>query len=557
MKKLFAILLSLLMALSLVGCSSADEALFGSMTPALTEAILAAASEAGVDFPEGDWSIESFSFDGLSMSKEKAEDPGEFYEGESAVADLDAEGEMQEELFVLQISDLSCAYYSAGYIHYIDAAEASVSFASSEETVDLGGVWNLSKVESEGEVMDSDTLAQYGLEGYLILEEDGTGLIEVFGESMPLEAWSQEGNSLFLTADGDTEELLYSDGRIVWNFDDDSYAYFTPAEAAFDGFSGNWVCICVEEDGEIYDAEAMEELGESFRMEIFADGSAVIYNGYGESMECSWFLTDEGILLEAEGESMPGVLQADGSLKLNPEEDFYVSFVREDAASVDYSGSWICTELEMDGQIMDAETMASKGQGFSLELFEDGSAALYNADGDSLEFQWYANEEGVVLSEDGDEVYAPVQEDGSIRLLLEEGMSATFVRGREAAYDPVGDWALAAMNMLGMTITAGDFAEFGVDMSLSIYVDGTGVLTSGEDSGELTWTYEPETATLTLYAEDETLNLQYTEEDLLLLTEIGDTEEDELSMIFARVDSEYYLDAAANKSLAELLEGLQ
>lgn len=72
------------------------------------------------------------------------------------------------------------------------------------------GYYKLASIEEDGEVTDASILSLVGMEVYLVLNEDNTGVMSMF--EMPLElTWDDET----ITMEGETSEYMYDAGTIV------------------------------------------------------------------------------------------------------------------------------------------------------------------------------------------------------------------------------------------------------------------------------------------------------------------------------------------------------
>ncbi len=91
------------------------------------------------------------------------------------------------------------------------------------------GYYKLATLEQDGEVTDASVLAMVGMEVYLVLNEDNTGMLSLFGVPMEL-TWDDD----VMTMDGEDAEYIYDAGTITMESEGSvlSFVYAgTPDEA--------------------------------------------------------------------------------------------------------------------------------------------------------------------------------------------------------------------------------------------------------------------------------------------------------------------------------------
>ena len=148
------------------------------------------------------------------------------------------------------------------------------------------------------------------------------------------------------------------------------------------------------------------------------------------------------------------------------------------AEDVDYTGLWVMTGGEVNGQSYTAEQLQME---VSMELLEGGACTL-TISGEAEEGTWAVGENGVTVTDSTEVAQFFALQDGNL-VAEEEGMKMIFARGGDAAFY-VDTWILISLEANGQTI---DPLSQGLDMSVQFNADGTCVLyASGmEDLG--TW----------------------------------------------------------------------
>ena len=148
------------------------------------------------------------------------------------------------------------------------------------------------------------------------------------------------------------------------------------------------------------------------------------------------------------------------------------------AEGADYTGEWVLTGAEGNGTVLDISGM---GLEMSMLLNEDGTCTLIT-NGMGETGAWVEIEGGVTVTDGaGAANDFMLTED---KLVAEEGgAKMIFSRvGEMGAYADV--WVVTSMEMMGMTM---DAASAGLEMSMELKVDGTGVLAANGATDVCTW----------------------------------------------------------------------
>ncbi len=148
------------------------------------------------------------------------------------------------------------------------------------------------------------------------------------------------------------------------------------------------------------------------------------------------------------------------------------------AEGVDYTGQWVLTGAEANGTALDISAM---GLEMSMTLNEDGTCNLI-ANGVEEIGSWVIEGEGIVVTDAANESNAFVMDED--RLVAEQdGAKMIFSRvGEMAAY--ADTWVLTSLEMYGMVA---DPSVYGMELTMELKLDGTCVLSSGEESEIGTW----------------------------------------------------------------------
>lgn len=95
------------------------------------------------------------------------------------------------------------------------------------------GTWDLESGSDENLTADSiELMKSLGLDVTLTLNEDGTGVLNLFGESMNL-TWDATSNTEGAVSFNETTAILkLADGKLMLEDDTGSYMAFTPSDAA-------------------------------------------------------------------------------------------------------------------------------------------------------------------------------------------------------------------------------------------------------------------------------------------------------------------------------------
>ena len=202
-------------------------------------------------------------------------------------------------------------------------------------------------------------------------------------------------------------------------------------------------------------------------------------------------------------------------------------------------GTWRLTDMTEDGEPLsdeDRAMMEAMAGEFFLELNEDGTG-LISMFGDTVELRWA---DGKMFEEGEEDDAIEYTIDGDTLTMGDDEMTMTFTRGGEEPEkepeeepgtevdlnDPVGTWKLVSMKEDGETISDEDLAmmeAIGMEITLELKEDGTGVLTIFDETTELHWKDG------IMYEDDEDDAVEYVIEDGVL-TMGDDTDE----LVFAK-----------------------
>lgn len=350
--------------------------------------------------------------------------------------------------------------------------------------------------------------------------------------------------------------VIWEEGYLVHISLDALYLTFQEAYASP---VGTWTLAALLTGGEEYDADALMEMGLEAYIIMDEDGTGYVYLlDQGAVME-SWELQEDLLYLTVEGDT--AVMQYTGDLILWYADDGTLIFAREQAdnSMEAFLGDWTCVALFEDGEINTAglEEMGD----WTLSFSADGTGMVFSGS-EGQEFTWFQDGESLYLVNNygdtlevafvGGVLFAYTDDDSALLFVRSDTGSAGDVGRYEEG--PAGEWAAIGMDMMGMSLKGGDLAMFGIDMELILWEDGTGYLWAYEDGVEFIWSFLD--GVVILDVDGELTELSFTEEDLLILSQGGDTPEESVSIIFARIGSDAYYEAMAMSSLADLLAAL-
>ena len=106
--------------------------------------------------------------------------------------------------------------------------------SSSDPKAAWVGTWDLYEMEENGQVTGSDDLEMLkalGLDVHLDLNQDGTGALVLFGESMECSWEAKSATEASFTLDGQSIEAKIADGKLVME-ENGSKLTFSKAEAS-------------------------------------------------------------------------------------------------------------------------------------------------------------------------------------------------------------------------------------------------------------------------------------------------------------------------------------
>ena len=186
------------------------------------------------------------------------------------------------------------------------ASETETEAAALEE--EAGTYYELSFMDDgEGMTVDAETLHRMGA-GYILLRDDGTGMIVLIGEDPEELKWDEnniiaDGGEVPYTMDGDVlhmekDGLVMEFTKTTWGELNTSPEPVKPAEGYDpDHRQGYYKLVSINNNGEVTDASMLEAFGMSIYMVLNEDGSGNIIM-FGEPMKLSW--DDSSITIDGE-----------------------------------------------------------------------------------------------------------------------------------------------------------------------------------------------------------------------------------------------------------------
>ena len=90
------------------------------------------------------------------------------------------------------------------------------------------GSWELSGGTLEGEELTDEymkMLEDWGVHCVLILDEDGTGALDLFLEVVDLKWEAKDATTATITAEGESQDMKLEDGKLVLKMDDDKLIF--------------------------------------------------------------------------------------------------------------------------------------------------------------------------------------------------------------------------------------------------------------------------------------------------------------------------------------------
>ena len=195
------------------------------------------------------------------------------------------------------------------------------------------------------------------------------------------------------------------------------------------------------------------------------------------------------------------------------------------AQSATVEGDWELISLVIEGNTY--ENLAQQGMVMTMRLEADGTG-VQTVNGDEYSCTWVETDGEIQISGSDGAMSYVLQADGTLVGIDQVGDSMIFAR--PAADSPVGAWTLTAAEAEGIVIN--DTATLNVELDLTLYADGTGLLASGEKKAACTWTQSGSTVTV---VEENSTPLSFALQSDGTLAWV--LEDDNITLILSRTDA--------------------
>lgn len=359
------------------------------------------------------------------------------------------------------------------------------------------GAWELVELRMDGE---SYPAVEMDMEMRLELADGGAATI--YSTSQEASFWSVAGPGVLID---DTLMIPDGEGRLLF-LDRFSVMVFAPAEnsapistetltpgqpatgAAAEAFFGSWALATVEFDGESYDPALF---GMSMSITFGADGTVMLFDDSEASMDV-WTYADGQMIVDGSAlyiDAEDHLVLADPSAAMiftrTGDIDYTITPAVTDsayesmgAAQEDFFGTWALDSIELEGEIYDPALFVMS---MSLTFAPDGTAAIDDS-GETETGSWQYTD-GQMIVEDmmffidtqGRLIFADPS-GAMIFLRTGDAPAATGEAGNPASF--VGQWYMCYCQTGGLT---GDLRTMGLTATLTIFSDGTGMLTGVAD----------------------------------------------------------------------------
>lgn len=438
MKKILALLLTVVMLLSLAACGGGEP-----------------------DPNAGVYQGVRGEMDGIVLTME------ELYPGESYLelkdggkADLVLEGDkitgkwtLEGDKFNLVVEGEDCpgtlkdgivTFDFTGIGLYLTFAKDGVKVPPSEFSE--VGSYHFYGIDEAGEYIDYDTLVEVGMENisYAIFNEDGTGILALEGEELPFTyedgmIMDEDGGEYpYLLTDGTIMEVYLGDGMTFYYEKGDIVRYSESGIYEEESSEDEYYEEAVS-DGPcgVYRGTTYEAAGQTFEMtdiyssvcylELLEDGSGTLTLGE-EAVDITWSLDGENFILNNQ------MVESEGTLK-NGEIvfdfmglDMIMTFVKDDggeagAPQEENDGivmSYQLYAVDQDGEYTDNETVQMIGLQDTnyMVFFDDGTVFVCMEEEELL----CTYDETYIYDDEGYSIeYAIV--DGLLELYMEDNMT--------------------------------------------------------------------------------------------------------------------------------------
>lgn len=392
--------------------------------------------------------------------------------------------------------------------------------APTTDAAAVAGQWISVGGEADGMTLDKDMLAMFGMSVELKLNTDATATLTMEGEEEGGIAWTADAAGVTLTVEGDSLVLPFNEnGGLTWDLGGGTLLHFEKAVV------GKWIAVGAESEGVALDKDMLSAFGLTVELVVNEDGTASL-SMEGEVQEgLSWTADAAGIILTADGESLPVIFNDKGGV------------------TMDFGGVYLFLELEDAeegeaapvGEPVDLSASAIIGTWFdgdttNFTINEDGTCVATDQYGDSY-MEWEVVD-GVPTITTGFWCDSPMilNEDGTLYVSDGWSVDKTFtfgageIRVGSTLADPTGTVAAASADAFfgewigdTMVMESGTFklADMMMVMNLTINADGTMALFDGAATDSTAWTFVDGALT----AEDGMITLSLMEDGSLCMAQ--------------------------------------
>lgn len=270
--------------------------------------------------------------------------------------------------------------------------------------VDPSGYYPLKSIQKDGEEVDPATLGMEKDEAFLLLNEDGTAALCLFGELTDL-TWK---NGALRPVEGeDTDPIAFAleEKLLTFEMEDMEFTFRLSKDDPPDLDevreklskpilpSGVYVLDSMEAEGVTIDSTQLETLGIIAYIEFFEDGTGTLASIQGDAEDFTW---EEGTIF-SDGDKLSYTLDGD-TLTVEEEEgtmifiagekpDFTPSVITPDTDELP-SGRYSLTAVTVDSQTVSGDDLVTAGLSDAyIEFRNDGTGTLSAMD-NTEEFTW-------------------------------------------------------------------------------------------------------------------------------------------------------------------------
>ena len=272
--------------------------------------------------------------------------------------------------------------------------------------VDPSGYYPLKSIQKDGEEVDPATLGMEKEEAFLLLNEDGTAALCLFGELTDL-TWK---NGKLRPVEGeDTDPIAFTleEKLLTFELEDMQFTFRLSKDDPPDldevreALSkpilpdGVYVLDSIEAEGVTMDAAQLKDLGINAYIEFFDDGTGTLATVTGEAEDFTW---EDGTIF-SDGDKLTYTLDGD-TLTVKEEEGTMVFIAGEkpeitppvttpDPDEDDLpSGRYSLTAVTVDGQTVSGDDLVTAGLSDSYIEFRNNGTATISAMGSTEELTW-------------------------------------------------------------------------------------------------------------------------------------------------------------------------